>query len=270
MRVLLFAGVFLCGVTLFAACTDDGGDDADPTSAGTSAGGATAGVSTPDDGDEDAPSTPADGEDDGTRASGGEFDEVRAEALLAEVLIAPSDIPGAWSIQNDTLQNNADAVQADPKSSASIERCGRLLSRLVTNQPEDPVGLYVSGQTVSYFSTATVYATAAGAADCAAEAAIRFQEPGELARAFGSVFVDPDAVIVTPVDYPTVGDGSAAFNLRGQINASGTVVDLTIFIVSFVKGNVTAVVGSAAAGAPSVDELTPYVNLVEQRIESEQ
>jgi hypothetical protein len=263
----MIAATLLCGVAMLTACGGDD-DNGDPTAARTASGSATAGASTPG-GDGDATAT-TEGEGDSTPAASGDWDETRAEAFLAEVLIEPADIPGVWSVQNETLQTNADAIQDDPKSSASVERCGRLLSRLVTNQPEDPVGLYISGQTVSYFSTVTVYATPAGAADCAAEAAARFQQPGELARAFGSVFVDPDAVVVTPVDYPTVGDGSAAFNLTGQINAAGTVVDLTILIVSFLEGNVTAVVGSAAAGAPSVDDLTPYVNLVEQRIASEQ
>jgi hypothetical protein len=259
-------------LSVLAACggddDDDNGDGATPTS--TRASGSTPGASTPDDSDDASP-TPDD-DDDATRPpTGGEFDEARAAALLEAALLKPADLDGTWTVMNDTTTDNAAAAAADPKSTASIERCGRLLSRVVTNQPDDPVGLYISGQNVAYFSTATVYRTAAGAADCAAEAAQRFTaDPIELVRAFGTLFIDPAAVVITPLDYPQVGDSTAAFTLAGQIDASGTVVDLTIMAVSFVKGNVTAVVGAANSGMPIVEELTPLVDLVESRIEANQ
>ena len=136
---------------------------------------------------------------------------------------------------------------------------------------EDTVSRYIGGETVSFFSTATVYATAEGAADCSLEAATRFAVPGELAKAFGTVFIDPAAVNVTPIpDYPATADGSFAAKLAGKISAQGTIVDLTILIVAFRQGNVTAVVGSAAAFDPSIDEIQPLIDLVLQRIKDGQ
>jgi hypothetical protein len=75
---------------------------------------------------------------------------------------------------------------------------------------------------------------------------------------------------VTPVDYPQVGEGSVAFTLSGKINAAGNIVDLTILLVAFRKGNVSAVVGSAAAFQPSTAELAPHVNTVIARITAAQ
>ena len=98
------------------------------------------------------------------------------------------------------------------------------------------------------------------------ESAQRFTQPGELARAFGQLFIDPNAVKVAAVNFPQVADSSFAATLNGMINAAGTQVDLTILVVGFRKGNVTAAVGSAASAAPSTDELKPYVDLVVQRI----
>ena len=172
----------------------------------------------------------------------------------------------------DVSQDNAAAATADPVSATSIERCGRLAGRLVTNQPQDVVSSYLAGTAVSYFSQLTVYKTATGAADCAAEAAKRLQAPGELARAFGAVFKDPDAVKVQPVDYPPTADGSFAFALTGDIDAAGTVVQLQIVVVSFRKGNVNAVVGTATSPLtnPTAADLGKYVNLVLQRISGNQ
>ena len=173
---------------------------------------------------------------------------------------------------SDTSLDNAAAAAADPSSAASIERCGRLAGRLVTNQPADTVSAYLGGTIVTAFSQLTVYSTAAGAADCSAEGAAKFAAPGALARAFGSVFVNPDAVVVTPVDYPTVGDGSFATALTGEINAAGTVVGLQIVIVAFLKGNTSAVVGIAYSPLtiPTTTELEPLVSLVLQRITANQ
>lgn len=193
-----------------------------------------------------------------------------AQELLDAVLLTPADLESKWSIGTETTQDNAAAAIADPNAGASFERCGRLLSRLVVNMPEDTVTRYIGGETVSFFSTATVYATSAGAADCSAEAATRFAMPGELAKAFGTVFIDPAAVVVTPVTYPTVADGSFAAKLAGKIEAAGTIVDLTILIVAFRQGNVTAVVGSAAAFEPSIGEMQPLIDLVLQRIKDGQ
>jgi hypothetical protein len=206
------------------------------------------------------------------RTPGAAFTEADATAILNVVLLAPSDIdePG-WVIQSDTTTNNAAAAAAMPDQAASIERCGRLLSRVVTNFPEDPLSAYLAGTTLAYFSTATVYATGDGAADCAAETATNLAEPGALARQFGTVFANPDAVVVSPVTYDPIADGSFAATLTGQTNAAGTVIDLTIVIVAFRSGNVTAVVGSARSGStPPLDELTPYVDLVLERIQENQ
>ncbi len=75
---------------------------------------------------------------------------------------------------------------------------------------------------------------------------------------------------MTPVSYPIVADGSFAATLSGQILVGGAPVDLTVLIVAFRKGNVAAVVGSAAASAPSTDELAPLVDLVIGRIAAAQ
>jgi hypothetical protein len=190
----------------------------------------------------------------------------QATALLDRILIKPPDLPPDWNISSDTSQDNAAAAAADPSSAASNTSCSRLLARTITNMPADVVGTFISGKTVSYFSTATVYATAAGAAQCAALAAQKYTQPGQLARAFGTLFVSPDAVVVTPVSYPTVADGSFAATLAGKVNANGTIVDITLLIVGFRDGNVGAVVGAAANEAPPVAEVQPLVDLVVKRI----
>jgi hypothetical protein len=197
------------------------------------------------------------------------FTAAEAAGFIDAVLLKPGDLSGQWSVMSDTTTDNAAAAAADPESAASNERCGRLLGRTATNSPADLVERYISGETVSFFSQVTLYATQEGAADCAAEAAVRLSEPGALARAFGGIFINPDAVEVTPVQYPQLADGSFATTLRGQINAQGTIVDLTILIVAFREDNATAVVGSAAASAPAVDELTPLVNLVHSRLQQQ-
>jgi hypothetical protein len=190
----------------------------------------------------------------------------QAKTLIDNAVLTPKDLPTGWTIMGDTTQDNAAAATADPAHAASIERCGRLLGRTVTNQPPDTVTAYLGGETVSFFSTLTAYATAAGASDCASETAVRYAQPGEFARAFGQLFIDPNAVKITTVDYPQVGDASFAATLEGMINAAGTQVDLTILIVAFRDGNVTGAVGSAAQAAPMTTELKPYVDLVLQRV----
>jgi hypothetical protein len=105
------------------------------------------------------------------------------------------DIAGEWNIQNDTTTDNEAAAAQSPDQAPSIERCGRLLGRTVVLQPSDTVTRYIGGQAVSFFTNATVFATPQGVADCAAEAAARFQDQGELVKAFGSLFVRPAEVI---------------------------------------------------------------------------
>ncbi len=217
-----------------------------------------------------AASTPS-----GAGASGKTYNATQAQALVGDAALLPADLTklgaGDWKIGTDTTIDNAAATAADARGAASFERCGRLLGRTVTDTPNDIVTAFIQGESVTAFSTVTVYATEAGAIDCAAEAAVRFQEPGELARAFGPTFVDPNAVVVALVDYPPVGDSSFAATLTGKVNAAGTVVDITILIVGFRKGNVSAAVGSAhSAGSIPTSEVTPYVNLILQRIATNQ
>lgn len=202
---------------------------------------------------------------------GAPLDEERAAAILEYVLLQPGDITDAgWIIQSDTTTDNEAAAAAAPEQAPSIERCGRLLSRIITNFPPDVTGNYIGGLTVSYFSTATVFTTAEGAADCSAETATRLAQPCELARSFGGVFKDPCAVVITPVEFPAVADGVTAFTLAGKSDAGGLEIDLTILAVAFNSENITAVVGSAAASTPSSDELSPYVELVADRIAESQ
>jgi hypothetical protein len=77
-------------------------------------------------------------------------------------------------------------------------------------------------------------------------------------------------VTVAPVPWPVVGDGAIAWTLTGKTDANGLQVDLKILIVAFRKGNVTTVVGTAAAFDPSETELTPLVNTVLARIAAAQ
>lgn len=215
-------------------------------------------------------SAPAGG---GTPPSGGggpTADAAKAQTLLQAAMITPTDLPAGWKVGSDATQDNAAAATADPTTAASNERCGRLLGRTMVTQPADIVSAYIGGQTVSFFSNATVYATTAGASDCAAEAATRLARPGQLARAFGPLFTDPDKVVVAPVDYPQLADGSFAATLSGQTNASGVVVDLVLLVVGFRKGNVSVVLGSAAQAAPPASELQPLVDKVLGRIAAAQ
>jgi pyruvate/2-oxoglutarate dehydrogenase complex dihydrolipoamide acyltransferase (E2) component len=199
------------------------------------------------------------------------YNETQAKTLLSEALLTPKDLSGTWTLSNDTTTDNAAAATADPAGAASFERCGRLLGRTAVMTPQDIVGAFLGGESVTTFSTATVYATEAGAADCAAEAAVRYQQPGELARTFGSTFVDPNAVTIALVDYPQTADGSFAATLTGQVNANGTVVDITILVIGFRKGNVTGAVGTAhSAGSIAPAELTPLLNAMLQRIAANQ
>ena len=204
------------------------------------------------------------------RAPGAPLDETSAAALLDAVMLKPADLsPGTWAVQTDGTATNADAAQADPANADAGTRCGRILGRTVVSQPEDVGTAFIGGETLAYFSMATAYETADGAGDCAIEQGSRLAEPGQLARAFGSLWVDPDAVQVTPVDFPQVGDSSFAATLTGQIEAAGTVLDLTVLIVAFQSGNVTGAVGSARSGStPPADELAPLVDLVIARIEA--
>jgi hypothetical protein len=203
---------------------------------------------------------------------GAEFDATQAQALLDEASLLPRDIGADWAITADSTTDNAAAAAADAAGAPSFERCGRLLGRLVTNGPKDVVSAYLGGTIVAAFSQLTVYKTAAGAADCATEGATRFAQPGALARAFGTIFVNPDAVTVQQLEYPQIGNGSFAAALTGDINASGQTVQLQIVIVAFRNGNTTAVVGVAYAPltTPSTKELKPYVDLVAGRIAANQ
>jgi hypothetical protein len=195
-----------------------------------------------------------------------------AQAITQSAVLMPGDIGPGWGVMSDTTTDNASAAAADPRGGASFDRCGRLTGRVLTLQPaqDQLVSRYIGGESVSFFTLLNVYATADGATDCSIESAQRFSEPGELARQFSNIFVDVNAVVVTPVSYPQVAEGSIAFTLAGQINAAGSVVDLTILIVAFRKGNVSAVVGSAAAAAPSTAELAPHVDTVIARISAAQ
>jgi hypothetical protein len=206
-----------------------------------------------------------------TPSSGGGFDLARAKELLDSASLTPADLGADWAITADQSSDNAAAAASDPAGAASFDRCGRLLGRLVTTA-RTPSRRYLTGTLVAAFSQITVYKSAEGAADCAAEGATRFQQPGQLARAFGTVFVNPDAVTVQPLEYPATADGSFAAALTGDINAAGTTVQLQIVIVAFRKGNTSAVVGVAMSPLtnPSTSELKPYVDLVLQRITASQ
>ncbi len=190
-----------------------------------------------------------------------------AKKVVTDTALLPPDLPSGWKVQMDTTADNAAAAVTEPKASASFERCGRLLGRTVTNLPVDAVSSFLAGETLSFFSSVTVYATEAGAADCQAEAAARYAMPGELARALGSLFINPDAVVVALADAPAEIPGSVAVKLTGQINAAGTTIDLTVLLVSFRRGGVTAVAGSARSGQdPPLPELLPYALKLVQRV----
>ena len=139
------------------------------------------------------------------------------------------------------------------------------------NLPADAISAYIAGQTLGFFSNATAYATASGAIDCSARAASQFQSPPDVARAFGPLFVNPDAVTGAPYDYPQVADGSFAGTLTGKVAVGSATIDVTLLIVTFRQGNVTVVIGSARSGTvPPVAELAPLINLVIARLKAAQ
>jgi glycerol uptake facilitator-like aquaporin len=76
-------------------------------------------------------------------------------------VIGTGDVAG-WSVMTDTVSDNATAAANDPRAGASFERCGRLTGRLLTLQPpaDQLVARYLGGQSVSFFTLLTVYATA--------------------------------------------------------------------------------------------------------------
>jgi hypothetical protein len=268
--------VLLCAALAFAAITaacggsddDDGKVDGDggntPAASETAQATEPAAGETPDDGGSaEIVSTPP-------AASDRVWTAEEAQTLLDTLPLVPADLPSEWILNTDTVQDNAAATTAGDMGAASFERCGRLLSRLVVNMApmDQTVARYIGGETVSFFSTFTVYATDAGAADCAAENAARLATCPEIAKAFGSVFIDPAAVSCVPFDFPQLGNGSLGIGLTGKISAAGTIVDLTIRIVAWRYGNITAVIGNAAAFDPSVDELIPLAQTVLDRLEA--
>jgi len=246
---------------------DDGGDDATVTPAPTATAEALA-----------TPSSTAEGLG-GPIASGPSVSAGRtytadeAQAIVASAALTPDDLPSVWITSTDNTTDAATAAANNPDNAASIERCGQLVSRLAVLSPpeEDLASRYIGGENVSYFTNLTVYATDEGAVDCANEAAAEFAaNPTALAEAFGSVFVDPAAVTVTPTEFPQVGEGSFAANLTGTVQAGGFDVTITILIVAWRQGNVSAVVGSAASFDPPRDDLYPLVELVAERIAATQ
>lgn len=209
-------------------------------------------------------------------SSAGTYDATQAQALLDAASLVANDIGPDWVLTEDKSIDNAVAAVGDPLGAASFERCGRLAGRLVANSPSDVVAAYTGGGLVSVFSQLTVFATAAGAADCSMEEARHFSDPGTLARRFGSAFADPDAVVVNVLTgaaaHPQVGDSSFTAVLSGETEAAGTRVGLQIVIVGFLQGNTSAVIGVAHAPRTeiSIAELTPYINLTLQRIVANQ
>lgn len=269
MIARLFLVALVTAITVLTVACDDSGDDAAADTTPTAAAETPTEAASPT---VERPS-PADITPVVNRAGDEAWTEDDARAVLEAALLKPADIAvGAFVVQSDATQTNADAAQANPEDAASIERCGRLLSRTLTMLAEDTLNAFLGGETLSFFSTAIVYSDEAGAIDCSNEAAAEFTaDPTALARQFGPVFVDPAAVTILPVEYPMVADGSFAATLTGQTNSNGTILDLTILIVAFRSGNVSAVVGSArSAQDPPTEELAPYVDLVLARIEANQ
>lgn len=270
-RILLILTIALLSSAALACGGDGGNDDGATPSAEPTSGGSTPAASPGASGTAALRPTPA-VERVVERGDGDPWTEEDAAALLDAALLEPPDLPrGPWVLQSDTTSTNADAAQADPANAALNERCGRLLARTTVNQIEDTITAFIGGDTLSFFSTATVYGSEAGASDCSAESAARLAEPGALARAFGDLFVDPDAVQVALADFPPVAEGQFSATLTGQIDAAGTVIDLTLLIVAFQSGNVTATVGSARSGSvPPAEELQEFAELVLARIEANQ
>jgi len=204
------------------------------------------------------------------RTPGAPYDLEAARALSDAVVLLPEDldVDVAWKVTTDNPQDNAAFAAAAPELASDIENCGRVFGRTVILQPEDLVGSFILGETLTYFTQLTVYADEAGAIVCGDQTADRLAQPGAIARLFGDVFNNPDAVVVAPVTFPAVGDGSFAATLTGQSDAGGMVIDLTILVVGFRSGNVSGAVGSVRSGTtPPSDELAPYVDAVIQRIE---
>lgn len=278
----LFAFVPLL-VVFAAACGGDDDGDGEPAATATAVRTVPAGETpdaappdgdgTPAQGETTVAATPVDGASSGVSPSapppsgGRSVSADEAAAILDAIVLKPIDVAGEWSIQNDTTVDNESAAAQNPDQASSIERCGRLLGRTVVLQPTDTVTRYIGGEAVSFFTNVTVFATAAGAADCAAEAAVRFQDQGELVKAFGSLFVRPQEVTVTPVQFPALGDGSFAVTLSGLISAAGNEVNITILVVGFLRGNVSVAVGSAAAYDPDPAELQRFVELTLERVD---
>ena len=260
----LLAATLLAALAVFGACGGDDGDD--QQSNGTPAASETVGA---EDNDTPSASVTADDGDNGDSAGNNEpWTLDQAQALLDTLLITADDVPSVWTVMADTTSDNAAAAATDPDGGTSFERCGRLLGRVLVLQPDDVVTRYIGGETVAFFSQGTVYATTEGATDCATEAAQRLSNCPELAKAFGSVFIDPAAVSCVPFEYEQVGDGSIGIGLSGKISAAGTIVDLTIKVVAWRQGNVSAVAGMAAAFDPLVEELRPNVDLMVERLDA--
>lgn len=259
--------VFVLAAAAATGCGDDGdgGDDATPTRD------ATASAATPSRSPTVAARPTPDVERVVDRAPGAPWTEADAAALLDAVLLKPADFGNGWAVMNDTTSTNADSAVGDPDGAASNERCQRLLGRTIVSQVEEIATAFIGGETLAYFSMGTVFGTDEGAADCAEEQGVELAAPGALARAFGDLWIDPESVLVGAADYPPVGDSSFSATLTGQIDAAGTIVDLTLLIVAFRSGNVTAVVGSARSGStPPTEELGEYVDLVLARIAANQ
>ena len=274
MRVLV--GAALAIALIASACGGDDDDDGDGGGPATN----TPSAEQTADATEPAGGTPSTGSGDIELVSTPppESDRVwtleEARALLDTLPIMPDDLESNWTVMNDTTNDNAAAAAAGDQGAASFERCGRLLGRTLVNSPaqEDLVSRYIGGETVSYFTSSTVYATDAGAADCAAENLERLVAGGcpEIARAFGGIFIDPNAVSCVPFAFPPVAnnENGGGLGLSGQISAAGQIVNLTIRVVSFRYGNVTVVVGSASAFDPAIEELVPLVETLLSRLEA--
>lgn len=185
----------------------------------------------------------------------------QGQAQVNAASLTPSDLTGAWQIQTD--------ISGSPDANATA--CGWLSGRTVFNLATDAVGAYIAGQTLAFFSNATAYTSASGAIDCSERAAGQFQNPADVARAFGPLFVNPDDVTGAPFQYPQVADGSFAGTLTGKVAAGAATIDVTLLIVTFRQGNVTVVIGSARSRTvPPADELGPLINLVIARVKAAQ
>ena len=130
----------------------------------------------------------------------------------------------------------------------------------------------LAGQPVAYFSNVAVFASAEGATFCYQDALQRGAEGGggSLGRQFGTLFVDPDNVVVTPVEFPTLGEQSLALTVSGDTLAQGNRVGIVVLLVTFRQGPATATVGAVKAVlTPTQAEVEPLARLVSQRIQEE-